>query len=96
MPTYIALLNLTDQGVRNISQFRERFQEVQRIASDLGCQVTPYMTIGPYDYVGIIQAPDDEAIARLSLSIGARGNVRTTTMRAFGLEEIQRIVEGVR
>jgi uncharacterized protein with GYD domain len=55
-----------------------------------------YMTMGPYDFVGIAEAPDDEAIAKANLSIASRGDVQTLTMRAFQGEEIQRIVEGVR
>lgn len=54
------------------------------------------MTMGPYDFIGIADAPDDETISKVNRSIAARGDVQTVTMRAFGAEEIQRIVEGVR
>ncbi|MBI3910382.1 MAG: GYD domain-containing protein [Armatimonadetes bacterium] len=96
MPTYITLVNLTEQGIRNIKQVPDRIQEALQIATDLGVRFTPYMTIGPYDFVGIAEAPDDETIAQVNLSIASRGDVRTLTMPAFGIDEIGRIVEGIR
>jgi uncharacterized protein with GYD domain len=96
MPTYITLVKLTDQGVKNVKQWSERIQEAVQVAAALGCQFQTYLTMGPYDFVGIGEAPDDETIAKVNLSIAARGDVQTLTMRAFQGEEIQRIVEGVR
>jgi uncharacterized protein with GYD domain len=96
MATYITLAKLTDQGVKNIKQCPERIQEAMQMAGELGVRFQAYMTMGPYDFVGIAEAPDDETIAKVNLSIALGGDVQTQTMRAFQGEEIQRIVEGVR
>jgi len=95
MPTYISLWNFTDEGIRNIKEARQRAQGTREHAEQLGVKFTAYMTMGPYDIVGLIEAPDDETLARLMLSIGARGTVRTTTMRAFTTEEGERILAGL-
>jgi uncharacterized protein with GYD domain len=96
MATYVTLVKLTDPGTNNVKQWRERIQEAVQIGADLGVRFQTYMTMGPYDFIGIAEAPDDETIARVNLSIAARGDVQPLTMRAFGPEEIQRIVAGVR
>lgn len=96
MATYITLVKLTDQGIKNVKQWGERIQEAVETGAALGVRFQTYMTMGPYDFIGIAEAPDDETIARVNLSIAARGDVQTLTMRAFGPEEIRRIVEGVR
>lgn len=96
MPTYITLVKLTDQGAKSVAEWPSRIQEALEIGEALGVRFQPYMTTGEYDFIGIAEAPDDETIAKLNLSIAARGVVRTVTTRAFGPEEISRIVEGVR
>jgi uncharacterized protein with GYD domain len=96
MATYITLVKLTDQGAKNVKQWGERIQEALQVGAALGVHSRPYMTMGPYDFIGIAEAPDDETMAKVNLSIASRGDVQTQTMRAFGLEEIQQIVEGVR
>jgi uncharacterized protein with GYD domain len=96
MATYITLVKLTDQGIRNLKEWPQRIQEAMQVAGEFGCKFTAYMTTGEYDFVGVGEAPDDEAIAKANLSIAARGDVRTVTMRAFNVEEIGRIVNGVR
>ncbi len=96
MATYITLVKLTDQGVRNVKEWPARIQEALQVAGELGVRFQPWMTMGPYDFIGIAEAADDETIAKVNLSIASRGDVQTVTMRAFGVEEIQRIVGGVR
>jgi uncharacterized protein with GYD domain len=96
MATYITLVKLTDQGAKNVKELPQRIQEGLRVASELGVTFLPYMTMGPYDFVGIAEAPDDETIAKVNISVASRGDVQTLTMRAFGMEEIQRIIAGVR
>jgi uncharacterized protein with GYD domain len=96
MPTYITLVKLTAQGAKNIKELPDRIQEALQVASQFGITFTPYMTMGPYDFIGIAEAPDDETIGKVNLSIASRGDVQTLTMRAFKPEEIQRIVSAVR
>ena len=96
MATYITLVKLTDQGARNLKEWPSRIQEAFQVAADLGVRFQPYLLMGEYDFIGIAEAADDETIAKVNLSISTRGDVRTVTTRAFGMEQIQRIVDGVR
>jgi uncharacterized protein with GYD domain len=96
MPTYITLVKLTEQGAKNVKQWPERIQEALQVAGQFGATFQTYMTMGPYDFIGICEAPDDETIGKINLSIASRGDVQTMTMRAFGMEEIRRIVDAVR
>ncbi len=93
MATYIALVNFTDQGIRNIKQTTERAKALSAAAAKLGIKVKEiYWTMGAYDAVLVAEAPNDEAITALALSVGALGNIRTQTMRAYSAEEISKII----
>jgi len=84
MGTYILLVNSTDHGARNVADIPNRQQSSRDTAAKLGIvRKNVYMTFGPYDFVQVIEAPDDEAVAKYVLSVNSKGNVRTTTMRAF-------------
>jgi uncharacterized protein with GYD domain len=84
MGTYILLVNSTDQGAKNVREVPNRQQASRDTAAKLGVvRKAIYMTFGPYDFVQIIEAPNDEAVAKYVLSVNSKGNVRTTTMRAF-------------
>lgn len=94
MPTYIVLGNFTDQGIRNVKQTPKRADALRKAAAKRGITVTDvYWTIGHYDVVTIMEAPDDETLTELLLAVGALGNVRTQTLRAFSEEEIARITK---
>jgi uncharacterized protein with GYD domain len=93
MATYLALLNWTDQGVRNVKEAPGRARRAAELAEQTGCKlVAAFMTMGPYDLAVRLEAPDDTAVARFMLALGALGNVRTTTMKAFTMEEFEAIV----
>lgn len=93
MPKFISLVNWTDQGVRNFKESVDRAGAVGQLAEKLGGKMTDiFWTIGPYDVVAISEFPDDEAGEAFLLSVGAQGNVRTTTLRAFEAEEMTRII----
>ena len=84
MGTYIVLVKSTDQGATKLKEVPDRQQASRDVAAQFGVvRKTVYMTLGPYDFVQIIEAPNDEAVARYVLSVNSRGNVRTTTMRAW-------------
>ena len=94
MPTYVALVNWTDQGIKDVKQTVERADAVAGLAEKYGGRLEQlYWTVGPYDLVAVIEAPDDESATAYALEIGMRGNVRTTTLRAYGREEMSSIVE---
>ena len=93
MPTYVALVNFTDQGIRNVKQTTERAKAMSAAAAKLGIKVKDtYWTMGQYDAVLVADAPNDEAITTWALSGGSLGNIRTQTMRAYSAEEMNKIV----
>lgn len=93
MPTYVALVNFTEQGVRNIKQTTERAKALSAAAAKLGVKVKEtYWTMGAYDAVLVADAPNDEAITALALSVGSLGNIRTQTMRAYSADEMNKIL----
>lgn len=93
MATFIALVNFTDQGIRNVKQTTERAKALSAAAAKLGIKVKDtYWTMGVYDAVLVADAPNDEAITALALSVGTLGNIRTQTMRAYSAEEMSKII----
>ena len=94
MPTYVVLVNWTDQGIRSVKETIERTDTGAEIAKKHGMEFKQsYWTVGPYDMVAVITAPDDEAMSAHLLEIGSLGNVRTTTLRAYDEEEMSGILE---
>lgn len=93
MATYIILGNFTDQGIRNVKDTGKRAEALRATAKKLGATVKDiYWTLGAYDTVAIVDAPDEATITALGLSIGALGNVRTQTLRAFSADEMGKIL----
>jgi uncharacterized protein with GYD domain len=93
MATYIVLGNFTEQGIRNVKDTTKRAEALREMAKKTGVTVKEiYWTLGQYDIMTIVEAPNDESVTALGLSIGALGNVRTQTLRAFSVEEIGRIL----
>ncbi|HEX6438003.1 MAG TPA: GYD domain-containing protein, partial [Candidatus Binatia bacterium] len=96
MATYIALVNFTDQGVRQIRQTTERAKALVNAGSNLGVKIKDiYWTMGAFDAVFTAEAQDDDAIMAFAASMGALGNIRTRTMRAFSAAEMNKILETV-
>jgi uncharacterized protein with GYD domain len=93
MPTYISLLNFTDQGIRTVAETLERADAAAELAQKHGGSLQLYWTVGPYDLVGIIEAPDDESATAFLLEAASRGNVRTTTLRAYDREQMSGILQ---
>ena len=96
MPTYISLLRLTQQGIQNIKEAPARIDAARKAFEAAGTKLKDvYAVLGQYDYVVVSEAPDDETAALVELALGTAGNVRSETMRAFGVEEFRRIVAGL-
>ena len=93
MPTYIALHNFTDEGIRTIKETIQRSYGAAELAKQYGASLQTYWTVGPYDVVYILEVPDDESAAAFLLDGGSRGVVRTTTLRAYDRQEMSSIVE---
>ena len=93
MPTYVALLNFTDQGIRSVKETIQRADAAAELAQQQGGSLQQlYWTVGPYDLVGILEAPDDESATAFLLEAASRGNVRTTTLRAYDRDEMSSIL----
>ena len=88
MPKYIMLSSLTDAGAATVKKNPERIKEVNKDVEALGGKVLDqYAVIGEYDFVNILEAPDIETVARISVELGARGSVHIHTMAAISLDE---------
>ena len=95
MGTFIALLDYTDQGIRNIKDSPHRADKFNQIAEEAGAKVVAqYWTIGSHDGVIILEAPTDEVAASILLALGQSGNVRTTTLRAYEWADAQALIQG--
>lgn len=95
MPTYILLSTLTPEGSQTLHKNPDRLEEVNKEITDFGCKVIgQYATIGPYDFVSIIEAPDNETIAHLSVDLSSRGTVRITTLPALPTEQFRDRLKG--
>lgn len=93
MATYIVLNNFTDQGIRNLKDTTKRADAIREMAKKFGITVKEfYWTLGSYDIVDVFEAPDDASMAALVASIGAAGNVRTLTLRAFSEADMNGIL----
>lgn len=96
MATYVTLANFTDQGIRNFKDTPQRARAFAELVSQLGGSVKDmYWTMGAYDIVVISEAPDDETATATALKVSSLGNVRTTTLRGFGMDEIEAIIQRV-
>jgi|SRR5215813_1095802 len=96
MPTYIMLGSWTDQGIRHVRESPERLDAARQLCRQHGAEITHfYMTFGAHDMVVVIDAPNDEAFARLAVSIAKGGNIRTTTLKAFDEDQYRRIIGSI-
>jgi len=94
MPTYILLMKITDQGIKTIKDAPMRVEEGIKAFEKIGGKILGfYLTMGEYDYMAIGEAPNDEAAVTFALALGSRGNVRTTSMKAFTKEEFAAMVK---
>jgi len=93
MATYVSLVRYTEQGIRNIKESPSRLDAAKKLFQAAGGELKQfYLAMGKYDIVIVAEAPDDETAARVTLSLGALGNVRTETLRVFGEAEFRKIV----
>jgi uncharacterized protein with GYD domain len=94
MQTYVTLLNWTETGIGSFKGAPERTKEAAALLEKMGGRLKDvYWTLGPYDVVSVIEAPDDETLMAFQLAIGSKGNVRSTTLRALNADEFQSVVD---
>jgi uncharacterized protein with GYD domain len=94
MPTYVSLVNWTEQGVKAFRDTVRRGEDVRGLIEQHGGQLRLLLwTLGEYDVVAVIDFPDDETATAVLLQVAAGGNVRTTTMKAFDAEQMSAIIQ---
>jgi uncharacterized protein with GYD domain len=95
MPRYILLSTLTVEGRQSLHSKPERLVEVDQEIQEMGVKViAQYAVLGPYDFISIVEAPDNETIAHLSVDLGSRGTVQIMTLPAIPLEEFEKALKG--
>ena len=94
LATYISTLKFTANGAQNIGESPKRAAAFTAAAKKLGVKVIHlYWTLGEFDGLILFEAPDDSTATSAMLSLAAQGNVKTTTARAFGRAEIEKVIE---
>ena len=88
MPHYILLSNLTDEGWKTVKEKPERIKEVNKELQAYGVRVlSQYAVLGPYDFVNIVEAPNNETIAKVSIELGSRGTIKILSMAAIPIDD---------
>lgn len=96
MATYITLLSYTQKGIENIKEGPVRLDNAKKLFKSMGAELKEYFLVtGRYDAVVISEAPDDETVAKLALSIAAAGAIRTETLRAYPEEDYRKIISAL-
>jgi uncharacterized protein with GYD domain len=88
MPIFILLSTLTQQGVQTLKSNPERLREVNKDVEELGARVLQqWATLGEFDFVNVVEAPDIATMARVSVALSARGSIKTETLPALDIDE---------
>ena len=89
MAIYVMLSTLTDEGRKTLKSNPQRIKEVNQEVEAMGVKiVAQYALLGPYDFVNILEAPDNKAISKVSVELGSRGTLQTMTMAAMTIDEL--------
>jgi uncharacterized protein with GYD domain len=96
MPTYVVLIDWTQEGVRGFKQSVDRYEAASAQLEGIGVRFTDvYWTLGNHDLVVVAEAGDDETLAAGLLAVASVGNIRTTTLRAFSRDEMRDVISRV-
>ena len=94
MPIFILLSTLTQRGVTTLKSNPERLREVNKDVEELGCRVLhQWATLGEFDFVNVVEAPDTATIAKVSVALGARGSTRIQTLPALSIDEFVQTIQ---
>lgn len=95
MPVYVLLSKVTSPGIKTIRDNPSRIKAVNKEVEAMGARVlAQYATLGPYDFVNIVEAKDNDTIARVSVELGARGTVQIETLPAIQVDDFIRLIGG--
>jgi len=90
VPTYVLLSSLTPEGRQTLHAHPDRVNAVNDEIHAFGCKVIDqYAVLGPYDFVTVVEAPDNETAAHLSVDLGSRGTISILTLPAIGMDDFQ-------
>ena len=96
MPTYITLVNYTQKGIENVKESPKRLEAAKQAFKGMGAELKDfYLVMGQYDIILVTEAPNDETVAKIALTLGSLGNVRTESFRAFKEDEYREIVSAL-
>lgn len=96
MACYIVLCNFTDQGIRTVKDTVKRADAAKEAASKFGVTMKDvFWTLGQYDVVTVLEAPDEQAVTCFGLALGSLGNVKSQTLRAFTRDEVSAILKKI-
>jgi len=96
MSTYIMLSNWTDDGIRHVKDSAKRLDAARALCHQHGAEIVAfYMTMGAYDMVIVMDAPNDDVFAGLALSIAKGGNIRAATLKAFDEDKYRKIIGSI-
>ena len=88
MAKYVMLTTLTDHGRKTIKENPQRIKEVNREVEAMGAKIlAQYALLGPYDFINILEAPDNKTVSKVAIELGSRGTLQTMTMAAMTLDE---------
>jgi len=96
MPIYVMLTKLTQEGRLTIKKHPERIQEMVSEVARMGVKtLAQYVLLGPYDFLNVVEAPDNDTISRASVACGARGTIKIMTLPAMTVKElVQKMTQG--
>jgi uncharacterized protein with GYD domain len=93
MMTYVSLINWTEQGIKNFRDTTQRADDYTKLVENSGGQIRELLwTVGEYDIISVADFPDEETAVAALLQVGAGGSIRSTTLRAFGSDQMAGIV----
>ena len=93
MPLFILTINWTDQGIRGVKDAPKRAQASRDLAKKLGAEIKQiYLTSGESDLLAIVEAPSGDNVAKLAMTLGSQGNIRTRTARAWTESEFMKLI----
>ncbi len=88
MPVYVMLTTLTDEGRKTVKEKPERIKEVNKEVENMGVKIlAQYALLGQYDFINILEAPNNASIAKVAIQLGARGTLQTMTLPAMTLDD---------
>jgi uncharacterized protein with GYD domain len=94
VPTYLMLTTLTEKGTQTLNANPARLREVNRDVEELGAKVLhQWATLGEFDFVNVVEAPDTATIAKVSVALGARGSTRIQTLSALTIDEFVQTIQ---